>query len=386
MFFYWSLVLVVITLPLPKYNLNSQSIILLIISWLLYNSIQEKYENLKKNFITFLIISSIFWMSLIGLIYTQDFNEGIKNIQKNLPFVIFPLVLFSVPFKHTNRQLLLKYFSYSVIIASLFALTKAFYFKINNLGDFFYFDQLKRLLEKHTTYFALFIVIAAAYFTDELLKKNSRQKWHNLIPITCLLLMLYLLSVRISIIAVICAVLILSICYNSKISNNKFGFVVLIIMIPLLFYLAPNFQKRFNTKTPEGVEISDIKTRIVHWEAVLSSIYKNNIVFGAGTGDGHLTLYDQYSKHNFKAGYIYKYNAHNQFLESVLYFGLTGLLLLLLILIIVLKNSFQSKHFLGVSLVIVFLVFMFTESILQRHSGIVLFSFITSLLSIPNRE
>jgi len=68
-FFYWALCLVIMTLPFPKYSLNSQSIILLFISWLFFNNYSDKLNNLKKMKLPFFIMSSMFWISLLSLFY-----------------------------------------------------------------------------------------------------------------------------------------------------------------------------------------------------------------------------------------------------------------------------------------------------------------------------
>lgn len=383
-FFYWSLALVFITLPFPKYSINSISLIICVLLWLFFNSFKEKSKNLKKNFLLFLILSSIFWISLIGLSYTENFGEGLKNLQEKLPFVIFPLVLLSINLENISLNTLLKYFSYSVIVAGLFALTKALYFKINNLGDFFYYDQFSKLLEKHTTYFALYTIIAVIYFANKFLEKKHIIGIKNLIPIAFLLSILYLLSVRISIVSLIFVFPFLLFGNKRNVSKKNSIITSIIIVVSLLVYLTPNFQKRFNAKTPEGIEISDFDSRRVHWESVLNVISKNNLFFGAGTGDGRLQLYDEYRKQGFETGYINKYNAHNQFLETILFFGFLGLFALLLMLSIAFKKSLRANNFLGLAVIVAFLIFMTTESILERHSGIVLFSYLISLLSMPN--
>ena len=374
--------MVLITLPFPNYYINSISIITCFNFWLLHNSIRVKYKNLKKNFLSFIILSSLFWISLFGLLYTQDTKEGLRNLEQNLPFLVFPLVFLSINLEKSFSKIIFKYFSYSVLIASLFALLKAFFFKVNNLGEFFFFDQLSKLLDKHTTYFALFIVIAISYFLNELLLK----KWKNIIMVLFLFLMLYMLSVRISIVGLIFIFLILTMSLKNIISSKKHLLIFALCLMPLLVYFTTNFQKRFNTKTPEGIEISDISSRKTHWEAVISHFKKDNLFFGSGTGDGHIGLYEEYKKFNFETGYFYKYNAHNQYLETLLFYGLFGLFFLFLIIYIALRNRIRVKDYLGVAIIVVFIVFMCTESILERHSGIVLFSYIMSLLTSTSNK
>ncbi|MEH6764218.1 MAG: O-antigen ligase family protein [Aequorivita antarctica] len=308
-------------------------------------------------------------------------SEGFKNLQKQLPFLIFPLIFFSIDITARTKQIILKYFSYGVIISALFAIFKAGYFKINNFGDYFYYDKFGLLLEIHTTYFAMYVVIAISYFTNCVLKSAWTRSLKEISAILFLLGVLYILSVRMSIIALCISILILVIGNRAILKPKSIIFFICSIFIILFSYFSPNFQKRFNVETPEGLEISDIDARSKQWSSVLQVIEKNNLLFGAGTGDGHATLYNQYFENGFETGYIYQYNAHNQFLETTLYYGLLGLVLLMTIIFIVIKNCYLRKNYLAVSIIIIQIIFMITESTLESQSGIVLFAYFTAMLA-----
>ncbi len=380
-FFFGSLILVVISLSLPKYSLNSQSIIACVICWLFYNPFREKYNNLKRNFLPFLLLSSLFWISLIGFLYTENLKEGIRNFEMQLPFLVFPLIFFSVEITEKTKLILLKYFSYGVVVSAVFALLKAGYFKLNNFGDYFYYDKLGQLLDIHTTYFAMYVLIALLYFANFISRNTFKKRLLYGLCIVFLLLFLYLLSVRVSILALIVSGLILIYGNRKAITPKTIFLLIGGVLLIVLFYFTPNFQKRFNAKTPEGIAISDVDTRTVHWQSALEVIEKNNLFFGAGTGDGHAILYDQYLENGFETGYIYQYNAHNQFLETTLYYGLFGLVFLITIIFIVVKKCYLFKNYLGVAIIITQIVFMITESTLESQSGIVLFAFFTAMLA-----
>lgn len=381
--FFGSLILVLISVSLPKNSLNSQSIIVCVICWLFYNSFREKLEVLKTNFFPFILVSSLFWIALIGLFYTEDMIDGVKNFQKQLPFLVFPLIFFSVEITNKAKLILLKYFSYGVVISSVFAILKASYFKINNFGNYFYYDKLGELLDIHTTYFAIYVLIALLYFANSIAVNISKRRIISVVLIIFLLWFLYLLSVRVSIVALLVSGLIL-IYGKRKSIKSKTAYALLGgLLLITLFYFTPNFQKRFNATTPEGVAISDVDTRSLHWKSALEVIGQNNILFGAGTGDGHSKLYDQYLKNGFETGYIYQYNAHNQFLETMLYYGLLGVFLLLSIIFFVIKRCYAERNFLGISIIAVQVIVMLTESTLERQHGIVLFAFSVAILSIP---
>ncbi|MBA3985197.1 MAG: O-antigen ligase family protein [Flavobacteriales bacterium] len=309
-------------------------------------------------------------------------EEGIKNLQKSLPFLVFPLIIFTTQINKNVTSFLLKYFSYSVVIASLLAIAKALYLKANNLGSYFHFSKLEPLFDKHNTYFALFSLIAIVYFLFNI----SRKKWWYVLAIIYLFGPLYLLSVRISIIGL---VIILSLYLLSKrktIPANYFYILLLTALVPILFYFTPSFQDKFNPHTPEGVAISDVGSRKIHWQAVVNTIGQDNILTGAGTGDGHNKLFNTYKEFNFETGYIYNYNAHNQYLEIVLFYGIIGLLLLVFQYLTLIKINLNKNNFSALAIIFLFLTFMITESILQRHDGIVVFAFFMTLFALKENQ
>ncbi|TXD74774.1 O-antigen ligase family protein [Aequorivita antarctica] len=327
------------------------------------------------------MVSSLFWISLIGLLYSENMVDGLKNFQKQLPFLVFPLIFFTVEISRKTKLILLKYFSYGVIVSASFALLKAIYFKWNNFGDYFYYDKLGQLLDIHTTYFAMYVLIALLYFTSFISRKPFKKRLIYGLCIVFLLWFLYLLSVRVSIMALIVSGLILIYGNRKSITPKTIFLLIGGVLLIVLFYFTPNFQKRFNAKTPEGIAISDVDTRTVHWQSALEVIGKNNLFFGAGTGDGHEILYDQYLENGFETGYIYQYNAHNQFLETALYYGLFGLVFLITIIFIVIKKCYLCQNYLGAAIIITQIVFMITESTLESQSGIVLFAYFTAMMA-----
>ena len=379
-FFYWSLALVILTIPFPKYSLNSQSIILLFISWLFHNSFKEKIANLK-NFITpFLLISSLFWLSLFSTLYSLNIDQALKVVVRNLPLIIFPLVLFSTIKDANGIMKVLKIFSIAVIVALLFGYVKAVYLKANNLGDFFYYTDFAKVLGIHTTYFALFIVIAMTFFVLDRIKFKSVSTFITVGALLFLVFALYTISARVSLLALLVIGLILILGHGKMMSRKKklvlFSSILLMV---LAFSISPNFQKRNSGNSNFGYQAPELNSRVLHWQVVLHQINKNNIFIGSGFGPAYDNLYQEYLNAGFIEGYRREYNAHNQFLETTLRYGTIGLLFLLSILIYSLFKAIKSREIIPMLIMSILVIFMLTESILERHSGIVVFSLFTSL-------
>src|SRR5699024_3367937 len=108
----------------------------------------------KKNLTPFLFLSSLFWVPLLGAVYSDDLIFVLKELKMKSPFLLLPLVIFSIPLKNC-KEFTLNNYIIGLIAASILALSKAWYFKLNHLGEYFFYDRFAEFLNRHTTYYAL---------------------------------------------------------------------------------------------------------------------------------------------------------------------------------------------------------------------------------------
>ncbi|MFH1004798.1 MAG: O-antigen ligase family protein [Bacteroidota bacterium] len=115
--YHFGLFLLVLSLPFSNF-LMSISQIILFGAWLLDGKIKEKIKKFLKNR-TALVISSIFLLHLLGLIYTQDFVYGCEDVRKKIPLFLLPLLFStSATLSEKNFRCLLRLFVLSVLITS----------------------------------------------------------------------------------------------------------------------------------------------------------------------------------------------------------------------------------------------------------------------------
>lgn len=372
--FFWSLGLSAACIPLPGNNFSSFSLILLIIIWIFYQPVKSKWVLLKSNSKSFLILLIPLLLAGFGLIYTDNFEYGLRKIDILLPFLFYPLALLSIPKERQLYRFVLYCFSFSTFLTALIAVMRAAYLKFNNLGEFFYYYKFSELLDKHTTYFSLFVVISLLFLFSETLKKRIKPIAF-IIAAVFFLFVLYIVSARISIIALGIGGLIL-IMKEIK-SKKKYLFLLFLFLLGALYTL-PNFQKRFELNQTESGEITDWEFRNKHWLAVIETIKHNPILIGAGTGSNRDFLYERYQHYQLTSAYELEYNAHNQYLEFVLDYGLIGLISVLFLLTLLFYYLWINRSNLGISLLMVFVIYFMTESLLQRSDGIMTFSLLMS--------
>lgn len=375
--FYGLLGIATAIIPMPGNSLSSISMILLVVCWLFFTtSLAQKAIELKENSRYLLVMTIPLLLAVVGLIYTDNLSYGLVKLQLLLPFLVFPLILFSIKHPKNTYRFVLYCFSFGTFMAAAIGVGRAFYYRLNSLGDYFYYARFSELVDKHTTYFSLFIVISCLFIISELIK--SKLKWMvGLIALTFFFFVLYVTSARISIVALILGIIILIL------TEVKSQYKWLSIILPLLligFYSLPNFQKRFEPSETEKGEVHDFEFRKDHWKSVLETIEYNPILIGKGTGGDRDFLYDTYKKYQLTSAYELEYNAHNQYLEFTLDFGLIGLLCFVLMLSYLSYSFIKTKNTLAFTILAVFMVYFLTESLFQRHDGVVVFSLIISLL------
>ena len=148
------------------------------------------------------MLSIPFWLAVIGLTYSTDFGGAIRGVELRIPFLVFPLILSTVKLAFESTRYALRQLLWATLAATIFAIIKVGYFKINDLGDYFYYDKFSEFLEKHTTYFSLIVVTCMLYCLNEFFQ-SKRKKYFSLAVYVFFIFVLYILSVRISIIAIL---------------------------------------------------------------------------------------------------------------------------------------------------------------------------------------
>ena len=149
--------------------------------------------------------------------------------------------------------------------------------------------------------------------------------------------------------------------------------VVLVGAIVAATQLLPGHVDRL-ASTLENVE-QDARTYInrSNWNAVCQRPW-----FGYGVGDYRSAQVAQYGADSFDAGTRAAYNAHNQYMESLLAAGLPGLLALLLYLLsplaLALKRRSAFRFPVAMLTVVIMLNFLF-ESMLERQMGLLFIGF-----------
>ena len=155
---------------------------------------------------------------------------------------------------------------------------------------------------------------------------------------------------------------------------SKFKLSPTLLIVVIGFAVASIFTL---VQYPKSMEMatsnpSNVSARIFNWWSA-TEVIKDSPFYGQGTGGSREKLYDYYEEVNFEPGILYKYNEHNQYLNFWMELGVPGIVLFLIFIYHLTKESQKQNHFLFYVLIVLLVMFSFTETCLARRWGITFF-------------
>ena len=375
------LLLFILFIVLPV-KLNYSSIVIISLTVLsAINLFLNKNENFKPIKYYIFIISIPLVIFTLGLINTSNTSYGLTFLSKNLSFLAFPFIFFSLG-KNVNQEKLLNTFLFGLSLTNLYLIYLFFYYF--NFGLKFY--TIVTIDIYHSTYLGMYNLLAFWICFTFFTKKSKK---FYLFLAVFFLISAILTSARIIFILSVLSVG-ATILFTIK-SNTKRVIALLFTCLMSISVLItiPSFKQKFSQFLElekigfDKNNYRSISSRFGKIEASLEVI-KNNFWFGTGTGDAKDELVKEYKRMNFVMGYKYRYNAHNQFLENLVRNGLIGgSICLLSIYFLPMYISIQRKNMLLSAFTFIVCGVSLTESILDVHKGIIFYVFFVTLMMNP---
>ncbi|MDG2370695.1 MAG: O-antigen ligase family protein [Flavobacteriales bacterium] len=335
--------------------------------------------NLRNSKAIFLLVI-LYLLLICGLFISDNINEGVSKIEVSIPFIAAPF-LFLINKDLIKINVIFNAFitglSCSVVLSIINLLIES-----NFTVDGFYADFD---LFHHSSYYSMLMNIAIALFLF-LHKKINFSNISRYIFILILSVLVFLISSKAGVIVLISLFFVKSIQVVKSSSGlyPKLFFLSFLVVFSILLILNKRVQNMVSNvenivfqDTPiYPTESTAIRWKI--WEKSVKLITKS-VVFGYGTGDANAQLLKAYNEEPYLLRHIIKkrYNAHNTFFQLWIMIGFLGPLIIFALLLFVLKKH-QYSYF-SVGLVLIFLINFCLESMLERHAGVMIFTFFISL-------
>lgn len=344
--FYVLLCIAMVTLPLTNWLMLPVAVLMLL-NWIIEWNWKEKWQNVKSQkaipaFICFLIICL---HPIIGFFLSSNKTGAMANFDCSLWFLLAPLTLLTYKPEHLNRQRIRFIFwgfclAILIHIIYIFGVALGKYAHTHN-SIYFYYSSLSIL--KHPSYVALYIITAFLFLLDQLIRYH---KSYSRLFCICIFITLGIYAIAIlqlqSKAGILSFLLALTIWFFVHFFTKKSriipGAIILLLAFGSLIFIyktgwivknriSETIEQIENHKdNPYGRNSSEIRLTLWHSS---SEVIKKTLPWGVGTGDAGDALRLNSLTHNYRNVIGGHYNAHCQYLQSLLETGIIGLLLLL---------------------------------------------------------
>jgi hypothetical protein len=320
---------------------------ILVLAWIYEVLIAKSFVPNFKDKKSFFILSIPFLLAVFGLIHTSNFSKGFEDLGRLLPFLVFPILLLTLPKDQKNNLLTTVLFGY------IFGLFIRFGFDFYESAIGYTYDYNIQIffytyLDSDTNILAIITLFAVLYLLDYLLSKNelSTKKSIGIHAIIFFLsLCVLLLQSRIVILFFFTA---LGILFLLNWKNKRKWSVFLTGVFCSLLMLIPVFQGRFQVVAAESEKLNSTDTTVVsdavpieslscmsstelRFNSLKSSwkIVLKNPVIGVGTGDWRDELVKEYIASDMPCNAHEQTAPHNQYMRTLLKYGIVGFVIYL---------------------------------------------------------
>lgn len=403
-----SLLLTLFTLSFPQsISLYSLGLLLFIgfILWLIFFNKNLGY--LLKNWLIIIPPVLYFFLHFIEIVI---FKEPFSIIIKRLIFVSVPILGLSILLINYDNNKLFKVFSsyiFGITIISLILLInfiiKLWKNKPDNINSLLWINQnyiqytsTGFSIFEHPTYLSMKIIWAillTVYFYYKKINKLLLLAIFAILSVT-----IFLLASKAGITMWIILMLSLLVFYIGRKISSKFlkYFTISVIAISLItvsFEITKEISRInvfinqiSNGISQENIDWKNLDQRTREWYCAFQLI-KEKPILGHGIGKVEDRMVEEYLKNGWVEEARLRLNAHNQFLETQMTFGIPGTLTLLWMLLtpLIFRKRLQYPE-LATAFVFMMTFFLMFESMFVRQWGIMFFTLFYCILVIPSKD
>ena len=380
----FALMILAFSMPLSP-AIMSISQVLLVLNFLVEPDLKNRFKLLSSNH-AFWFFLSFFLIYIVGMIYTTNINQGLKEIKIKLPLLLIPIALAG------KSELILIDFKKILLAAIAGVLVTSF------VGMYIYLTEKPeelRDISPFISHIRLSLMLCMAIFSALYLITNSGKSkilYKTLLAVTAIWLLTFIgiLGARSGYLVILVVAVFVGLTYLLK--QRKYilagALALLLFIVPVSMYkFTDSVRTRINEipaeienyRNGENVSGQSISQRFVYW-AISLELIKENPVLGVGTGDTDFAFKNYYATHQVKLEKKFQFTSHMQYLNITISFGLIGLIIFF---VSVLYPPFllnRYSDYLMISFLITLFISMLTEDTLETQAGITFFAFYNSLL------
>ncbi len=378
------LIILAFLMPLTVFGANI-IIVVICLLWLFSGDYKSKYNQTISN--KFILVSILFFFAhVIGLLWTEDLKWGLHIVHKMWYFLLFLPVLFTLVKKDY-----IKFYIFSFLLAIAITEIASYLVWFEIVEPFKNASVMNPTpFMSHISYnpilaFAIYLVLHEIFFNKKL--SSLVFSFCSFFAISMTVNM-FITGGRAGQVTffVMLAILIFQVFDKQRIKS----LIVISIVIPGIFFASYQaselFQKRVNNAVIEALSYSDTSANSIGLRINFArnswQVIKKHPIIGIGTGDFPI----EYAKINQinSPNLPNASNPHNMYTLVLMQLGFLGLASMLAIFYYQIKLSFNSPskfiRDVGITLPLMFLVMMLSDSYLLGHYTSLMFVFFSSFL------
>ena len=373
-------------LPLLPNNLKGLPVILLLLCSIYFYMKQGKSAlSIKHLFIT----GSLFLILLPSLVYTTHISGIDKTLSTRLSLFVIPLafVLFNqhrltpIQYHSVLKYFVLAGFIYAIFLIIFFINSGYYAGKISHSTLMANVTYEVYKISQHPIYVSIFLGISVLFLTFLFIDTKKTIKTIILAIVLVLPMLIVLLTLVRKGILITLILCLLFIAFKHTKNKIKILIPTVFIIVLGLFALQNSviksrFVELINLDTYTNLTLENSTSmRTAIYKCALLKI-KEAPVFGYGLGDVQPELNSCYHEKGYLFEDVFIYNSHNQYLSYYLAAGLLGFFTLIALLFFGFRDALKTKRIAWATLLLFFSLIMLSENILERQSGVILFSFL----------
>ncbi len=366
---------------------------IVLVLWFLNGDLKQRVKAFFSDRLglTFL---AFFAIHLLGLLWTESYDEGFKILSKQKIYLFAPILISFIDRRFAKYAL-------GAFLAAMFIS------EIYSIYLYFYADENSSISWPspfmHHMHYSLILAFTFGYLVSEIDFKNILQKRELFYLFFAILtvVVLFINKGRVGQMAILPVLFILAV-GKFKLSFSKSIVIVMVISSALFlaaYNLSEQFKVRFDKASYEFSEVvgtgkrDSIACRFEMWDYA-TRLGSDNIALGIGTGDSIKEMNRLLGKDGFDKlfsdcglGLKYEFNPHNNFVLFFMLFGIVGLIALVAILASQFKIANEQKSLPMVILLTVTTTGMMTASPISMHIKYMFFyAFVLSMLYLDSLE
>ena len=386
---------VLLAFPVLPVLPNSYTIAV-ITSFLLLGAMIKPTDSNRYSFQRPWLLSGIFIILLLSVLYSQDFNNSIRALEKRGALVIFPLIFFLRRAK-LNQKTVRIYENIFIAIIFLFftwvnvkvvfvihdyikegSLVSSWSGALqNDMFSYFYRTRFEKISNIHPTYAGLFVLFSAGILSVRMINRDYRRIKNRTIVLSLIFILLayaFLIAAKGPLLAFLIALITVAFI---RLKRSKFYWMtgtVLTIFIASVFLIPPLKDRAKELVAPNKMnEVSSVSIRKVIYKASWS-LTKEVGLWGVGVGDVQDQLDKKYQKYDITKIKEDSLNTHNEYMNMLLSAGLLGVFIMIFTIGWPLFEAIKKKNANFIFFLTLMIIAFLFENLLSRQKGVLFFA------------